>query len=239
MRRADQNRPTPRHPLERRMPKFNFLNLRKTLPQKEFAKLVDMVIKTADDFDEWEGQANKFLNGGKLPPKSADDIEKSITQTENIVLAASKKLAPKDPSAERMAEAVKGMQGLKIAHRQLVGTLISQFEGLDGSGSKEVSKAAKEVQTIGTKCKKEAQSTMSELIALVKKHHKEANGHILRHGGYVDSQRKNTEATEKLLGRKLKSSIDEKEFKAAQDTVKDLEALIDDLERAEKIIKKA
>jgi hypothetical protein len=221
------------------MPRFNFLSLRKTMPQKEFAKLVDMVITTAEDFDDWEVAANKFLNGGKLPAKSADDIDKAITQSENIVLAASKKLGPKDPVASQMSDIVKGMQGLKIAHRQLVGTLVSQFEGLDGSGGKEVSKAAKEAQAIATKCKKEAKATMEELVALVKKHHKEANGFIVKHGGYVHSQRKNTEETEKLLGRKLKSAVDEKEFDEARKAVDELEELLADLERAEKIVKKA
>ncbi|HEY3391927.1 MAG TPA: hypothetical protein VGK58_04430 [Lacipirellulaceae bacterium] len=220
------------------MPTLDFLKFRKSLPQKEYTKLVERAISIYDDARAWQPAAEKFLNGGKLPAKNAGDIDEEIVAVEKQVLAAQQKVKPPDPKANQLKELVDALQALKIQHREMVGTLVSQFEGLDSGGATEVAKDTKAAKGTADKALNEVQTEISSLVKKMQAYHKEANGCILRQGGYVKSQRDLTEQTENLLGRKLKSKVDVKSFEQAQKDVTMLEEVIEHLQSSAQVIKR-
>jgi hypothetical protein len=220
------------------MPTLDFLKFRKSLPQKEYTKLVEGAISIYNEAQAWKPAAEKFLNGGKLPAKNAGDLDEEIVAVEKQVLAAQQKVKPPDPKADKLKELVDALQALKIQHREMVGTLVSQFEGLDSGGATEVAKDTKAAKATTDKALNEVQTEIGSLVKKMQAYHKEANGCILRQGGYVKSQRDNTQQTENLLGRKLKSKVDVKSFEQAQKDVTMLEEVIEHLQSSAQVIKR-
>ena len=55
---------------------FSFDALRRKMPTKELEKLCDVAQAAIDAMETFATQADKFLNGGKMPDQTADDNDK-------------------------------------------------------------------------------------------------------------------------------------------------------------------
>lgn len=215
---------------------FSFPSLKKSLP-KEYIKLVDSVVEAVDTKVTFTIEANKWLGGGKQPSKSADEVEKTLSDADALIVAAIKKLGPKDPLAENLSEASKATQQLKIEHRETVGTLIGMFEGLDKSRAQAIDTVIKKINGLEAECKKQAKTKAEELTQLVEGFHKEVNGLVTMNGGAALEGAKQAESAAKMLGRVVKTGVDIKGFQAAQKTLTELEDMVEALKKVEKVLK--
>lgn len=214
---------------------FSFDSLGKLLG-KEHAKLVEATKDAIEERADFHRQAQKFLDGGDLPRKTAADIDKLLTDTEALILAAAKKTSDKDKTAT-LTEAARAMQANKIDHRELVGTLLSSFQGLDNERAKVIAGAAKKVIALNDTLRKAIHADILRLIQTTSKSHAEANAQILLHGGAANESPKIAADTAKLLGRPVKTAVDLDEFKSAQKAGNELESMLEDLKKVEKLIK--
>lgn len=213
---------------------FSFDALRRKMPTKELEKLCDVAQAAIDAMETFATQADKFLNGGKMPDQTADDIDKLLTATDTTVLAAQKKLKPKDPAIDTLDDVSKVLQRAKIGHRQLVGTLLSQYQNLEQSRADMVAAAAKKVFDLHDACKKVVHQRLDDLQKALELLQKSASKEILMNGGSVDSSEKICVSSGKMLGRSLTNPVNVKEFREAQKALTDIEALIDDFEQVKK-----
>ena len=213
---------------------FSFDALRRKLPQKELEKLIDVAQAAVEARDAFNTQADKFLNGGKLPDHTADDIDKLLTAAGTTVLAAQKKLKPKDPAIDTLAEVSKALQAVKIDHRETVGTLLSQYQNLEQSRANMVAAAAKKVFDLHQAGKKAVHKSLDDLLKALDLLQKAASKEILMNGGSVDSSEKICVSTGKMLGRSLTNPVDVKEFREAQKALAEIEALIENFEAVSK-----
>jgi hypothetical protein len=215
-----------------------FSGLRKKLSSKDYKKMFDALENAEKEGKSWTTDVDKFLNSGKMPSKTAADIDKIISDAEKLALENQKKLKSKDSRSDVMSNAITAVQKLKIDHRKHVGTVLSSFEGLDASGAKQVSAAAKLAIKKVEETKSAADAAIQDVFAIVQRGIKEAKEPILKNAGYAHSQRQYTEDTGKLLGRTVKSKIDYSEFKAALDRASNIEKLNKNLDLVLKMIKK-